>query len=99
MIIHNLLRLPADGNVSGSTSDDPCNQQGEPKKNRCACDDSKNEDLFRMVESKSATKNLYVAYREAVFHRYIYPENYSRNYQYKSDDDHGFLQSLGSQVV
>ena len=52
-----------------------------------------------MMKSKGATEHFYVAYREAVFHRYIYPENYSRNYQYKSDNGDGFLQSLGSQVV
>ncbi len=57
IILRNLVSSPV-GNVSGPTTDDPCDQQGEPKKNHCACDDSKNKDLFRMMKSKSATENL-----------------------------------------
>ena len=63
----------------------------EPKKNHGACYGAEEKDLFGMMYSKGATEDFYVSHGEAILHRYINPESCSRNYQYKSDDDHGFL--------
>ncbi len=92
---HVAARLAPVGNVLCSTTNDPSNQQREPKKNHGACYGAEEKDLFGMMYSKGATEDFYVSHGEAILHRYINPESCSRNYQYKSDDDHGFSPIIG----